>query len=255
MKRSAQQRRRRGHLHHLPRIHDGETVGDVAHDAQIVRDEQHGHAEAFLEIDEQFENLRLNGHVQRGRRLVGDEQLGFGGQRHRDHHALLHPAGKLVRIIFEPRFRRGDVDELQQADHFLVRGPLRAVQLERLLDLAADAEDGIERGAGVLKNVTDHAAANLPQLTLAHPQHVATIQQNLSAHVPGRRRGHQPRDGKRGHALATAAFAHETDRLARVDGERHTVHGPHGFFARAEFQREVFYFEQGHSGGAMMNDE
>jgi hypothetical protein len=36
----------------------------------------------------QFENLRLNGHVERRRRLVGDQKLRLVGERHRDHHAL-----------------------------------------------------------------------------------------------------------------------------------------------------------------------
>jgi hypothetical protein len=56
-----------------------------------------GHAVSLLELGEQIEDLRLNRHVERRRRLVGDEEFGLARQRHRDHHALAHPAGELVR--------------------------------------------------------------------------------------------------------------------------------------------------------------
>ena len=253
MQRAAEQIRSGRRLHNLPGIHHGQAVGDVADDAEIVRDEQHGHAEALLEVEEQFKNLRLNGHVERGRRLVGDEQLRLGSESHRDHDALLHPAGELVRIIFEPRFRRGNADQFQQADDFGVVGLLGAVELERFLDLIADAEDRIQRRARVLKNIADHAAANLPQLGLVHLQHVAAVQENLAAHVTRRRRRHEPRDGERGHAFAATALAHEADGLARINGEGHAVHGAQRLILRAELQLEVFDFEQGHSG--MTNDE
>jgi hypothetical protein len=53
-----------------------------------------------------------------GRGFVGDEKPGLRGQSHGDHHALLHPARKFVRIILEPRFRSGDANQLEQADDF-----------------------------------------------------------------------------------------------------------------------------------------
>ncbi len=51
-----------------------------------------------LQIGEQLQDLRLDGDVERRRRLVGDEQAGPAGQRHGDHHPLPHPARELVRI-------------------------------------------------------------------------------------------------------------------------------------------------------------
>ena len=38
---------------------------------------------------QQVEDLRLDGHVERRRRLVGDEQFRVAGERHGDHHPLL----------------------------------------------------------------------------------------------------------------------------------------------------------------------
>ena len=114
MQRALEQGARGGELDDLTGIHHGHAVGDVAHDAEVVRDEQDAHAQAGLEVAEQFEDLRLNGHVQRGGRLVGHEELRLAGQSHRDHDALLHAAGHLVRVVAQARFRRGDADELDR---------------------------------------------------------------------------------------------------------------------------------------------
>ena len=53
-----------------------------------------------LQVAQQLEHLALHGHVERGRRLVGDQHVGLEGQRHGDHDALAHAAGKLVRKLF-----------------------------------------------------------------------------------------------------------------------------------------------------------
>ena len=48
---------------------------------------------------QQFEDLRLDRHVERRRRLVGDQHFRLQRQRHRDHRPLPHPAGELVRVV------------------------------------------------------------------------------------------------------------------------------------------------------------
>ena len=60
---------------------------------------------------DQLEDLRLHGHVERRRRLVGDQQLRVVDQRHRDHHALAHAAGELVRVGVDAPARLGDADQ------------------------------------------------------------------------------------------------------------------------------------------------
>ena len=60
----------------------------------------------LLQLAHQIEDLRLDGDVERGGRLVGDQELGIAGERHRDHHALAHAAGELVRIVVEALLRR-----------------------------------------------------------------------------------------------------------------------------------------------------
>ncbi len=54
---------------------------------------------SHLQAGQQVENLRLNGHVERGRRLVGDQEFRLAGQGDGDHHPLLHAAGKLEGVF------------------------------------------------------------------------------------------------------------------------------------------------------------
>ncbi len=64
----------------------------------------------LLQPAEQLEDLALDRHVERGGRLVGDQQLGLAGERHRDHHALLLAARQLVRMGRQAALRIGQAD-------------------------------------------------------------------------------------------------------------------------------------------------
>ena len=48
-----------------------------------------------LQLDEQVEDRRLHGDVERRGRLVADDELRVAGERARDRDALLQPAGEL----------------------------------------------------------------------------------------------------------------------------------------------------------------
>ena len=71
-----------------------------------------GGVDLVFQLHQQIHNLRLNRHVQRRRRLVGNQQLRVAAERHGDHRALAHTAGKLVRILLGALLRVGDVDLL-----------------------------------------------------------------------------------------------------------------------------------------------
>ena len=84
-------------LDDLAEVHDHHAVGDVPDDVQVVRDEDVRQPEVVLEVLEQVEDLRLHGDVERGHRLVADDQLRVHGERARDADALALAAGELVR--------------------------------------------------------------------------------------------------------------------------------------------------------------
>ena len=84
-------------------VHDRDAIGHLGDDAEIVGDQQQRQAHPRLQLAQQVEDLRLDRHVERGRRLVGDQQRRFAGERHRDQRALAQAARELVRVVVDPR--------------------------------------------------------------------------------------------------------------------------------------------------------
>ena len=76
---------RRADLDHAAPLHHRDAVGDLGDHAEVVGDEQHGGRVPALQVLDQPQDLRLGRDVERGRRLVGDQQHGLEHQRHRDH--------------------------------------------------------------------------------------------------------------------------------------------------------------------------
>ena len=56
-------------------IHDDDPLGGLGHHAEIVRDQHDGGAGLLLQLEHEIEDLRLDGDVERRRRLVGDQHL------------------------------------------------------------------------------------------------------------------------------------------------------------------------------------
>ena len=55
-------------------VQNGEPVGDLVGDAEVVGDQQHRAAELVAQLAQQVQQLRLHGHVECGGRFVGDDQ-------------------------------------------------------------------------------------------------------------------------------------------------------------------------------------
>ena len=78
--------------------HHAGAIRHLFHDAEIVGNEKHRHAQARLKIFQQAENLGLNRDVEGGRRLIGDQQIRVVRQRHGDHDPLALAARELMRV-------------------------------------------------------------------------------------------------------------------------------------------------------------
>ena len=85
----------RAGLDDLAVMGDDDFLGHVGDDAEIMRDQEHGHAELGLEVADQLQDLRLDRDIESGGRLVGDQQRRAADQRHGDHGALAEPARQL----------------------------------------------------------------------------------------------------------------------------------------------------------------
>ena len=125
-----------------------------------------------LQFFQQFQNLRLDGYVERGRRFVGDQQGRFAGQGHGDHHALPHAAGELMRIVVHPACGRRNSDALEHFDRMPLGLLLRVTQMKPgdFGELLADGEKRIERRHRILKDHGDPIAADVGQFVLRHRQ-------------------------------------------------------------------------------------
>ena len=110
MARRAHHIRRATRLDNAARVHDRNAIGERGHDGEIVRDPDHGRARARTERLRLGENLRLDGHVECRRRLVGNDEVGLVDEGDCDRYALAHAARKLVRVILEAALRRGNAD-------------------------------------------------------------------------------------------------------------------------------------------------
>ena len=106
-------------LDDLAAVHHGDVVRDVADDGQVVRDEEHGEPELALDVANQVEDGTLDGDVERGRDLVGEDDLRTRGERPRDRDALTLSAGQLTGARASPR--GVEVDQLEQARYLAAR--------------------------------------------------------------------------------------------------------------------------------------
>src|SRR5256884_331479 len=209
-----------GDLDDLAEVHDGHAVGDVAHDREVVGDEQVRETELRLEVFQQVDDLRLDRDVEGRDRLVADDERGLDGERACDAHALTLSAGELVGI--PPRMLRQESDapqELAHARRALGRVGDDPVHRQGLGDDLPDRHPRVERAVRVLEDHL-HLAAHRPQLVLAEGREVAPLEDDLPA-----RRPLELEDAPAGRRLAAARLADEPEGLAAADREAHVVHG------------------------------
>ena len=121
MTRLAEHPVRDGCLDDAPGIHDRDAVGCLGHQAEIVRDQHHCGLGARAHLGEDGDHLGLDGHVERGGRLVGDQQVGLVGDGDGDHRPLPHTAGELVGVLAIASRRVGHADAGEQLDRALAQ--------------------------------------------------------------------------------------------------------------------------------------
>ena len=78
-------------------IHHRDAVAELLHDAEVVRDEEVGEPELVAEVGQEVQHLRLHRDVERGDRLVGDDQARVERQRAGDADALALAAAEGMR--------------------------------------------------------------------------------------------------------------------------------------------------------------
>ena len=129
-------------LHQVAEVHDAYGIGNVLNNGQVVRNEEITQISLLLQFLEQVDDLRLDGNVQGGYRLVADDEFRVQGKCTRDTDSLPLAAGELVRVT-------GLVEGLQAAVihdfvHVIVifRAGYQAVLADRFSDDLTDGKSG-----------------------------------------------------------------------------------------------------------------
>ena len=210
-------------------------------------DQNDRRADAALEVQHQLQDLRLDGDVKRRGRLVSDQEFWIAGERHGDHYALPHAAGKLMRIFAHAPRGLGDADQCQHFDRArfgsLLVEPLMHPQ--RLADLAADGQHRIEARHRLLEDHRNVVTADGAHLGLGELQQILALEAD-GARDLARGLGDQPHQRHGGDRLAAAGFTDDGQRLAFVDVEGDAVDGAVDTLGGTEMGLQILDFEQCH---------
>ncbi|CPQ27485.1 Uncharacterised protein [Bordetella pertussis] len=167
---------RRAFLHQLAVLQDRNAVAQAQRLVQVVRDEHDGLVQLGLQLQQVVLHLAADQRVQGREGFVHQQDLGVGGQRPRQPHALLHPARQLVGILV-----------LEAGQAYLVEpmaGPLFALCARHALHRQPVAGVVQHRAVGEqAKALEDHAhllLAERLQVALVQADHIHAIDQDMA---------------------------------------------------------------------------
>src|SRR5271156_1438094 len=144
---------RRALLDDAAEIHHDHAVGEVADDRKIVADEDHRRLRLTLQIHQQFADRRLHGDVERGHRLVRNDQARLAGEGAGDPDPLLLAARQLPGHAGCESAREFDhVEQPQHGPAALVLAGADAEALQRAHYLRSHGVAGIQRVERILED-------------------------------------------------------------------------------------------------------
>ena len=124
-------------------IHSG---AQCCNDPHIVADNKKGGAGILHDSFQEMEDLDLDCRVQRGRRLIRDNDPRLAGEGNGNGSPLAHPPGKLEGILSHPKLRSADPRHIQQFFRPLLSLPPGTFSMDAdgLRDLASDLYRGVQ---------------------------------------------------------------------------------------------------------------
>ena len=129
--------------------HDRELAADVGDHGEVVRDEQVGEAAPPAQVDQEVEDLGLDGDVERRGRLVEQDDLRLQDQRPGDRDPLALAAGELVRVAVA---EGGAEADLGQRRRDAIARPVQAMDAAGLAQDPVDGVPGVQRAVRVLEH-------------------------------------------------------------------------------------------------------
>ena len=229
-----------GQLHDVALVDDGDAVGDVAHDGEVMGDEEIGDAALFLHMAQKVQNLGADGHIQCRDGLVSDDEFRLHDESPGDADALALAARELVG---EAGRKLGQQAHIQQrlTDFFV---PLGGGEVwpdihQALAYDVAHLGALVQGGLGVL----EYHLNFLDDLLVQRVGDLAVYLLALIEHLAARG-GQDAHDGPANGGLARTGLAHQTEGLALIDGEVCVLDGLVSLAAGAVGHFEVFYLDQ-----------
>ena len=113
-----------GDLDDLTKIHHRDAAADIAHDVEVVCDEQVGQPETVAQFDEEIDDLRLHGSVERGNGFIRDDDARLDRKRAGDGDALALASAERVRQAVLERRREADRQQQLVDPIVALAGPL-----------------------------------------------------------------------------------------------------------------------------------
>ena len=165
------------------------------------------------------------GHVERRRRLVGDQQARVAGDGHRDHHALVHAAGELVRKVAS---RRDAAPECRPARAARSRdcappcGPGSGAAAASPRAGSRSVKQGLRLVVGSWKIIATSSPMILRRSRADSFEQVAAGEaQRARTHPAGK--CDEPHHREHRDALARARFADDAQHVALVERQAHAL--------------------------------
>ena len=143
-----------------------------------MADQQQGHAVLLHQLADHVQHFTLDGHVQRGGRFVGNQQVWPAGQCDGDDHTLALAARQLVRVGVQPLPGLRQLHPLQQAQRLGAGGASAQafVQAQRFGNLPADGVQRVECGHRLLEHHGQPVAPQSAPVRLGQADQLAPVQ-------------------------------------------------------------------------------
>ena len=213
-----------GDFHDPPQVHHRHAVGKMLHHCEVVRDKQITELQFALQVLKEIENLRLDRDIERGDRLIADDELGLKGECPGDADALPLAAGEFMRIAVGGG--RGQPDAVEQfGDAFSRPAAIDDfVHQHRFGKHAADGHARVEAADGILENDL-HVAAQGAERGGMERENILAFKFHRPLHDDAALGFDQPQNRTTDGGFSAAGFADKAERFTRADLETDILDG------------------------------
>ena len=210
--------RRGASLDNLAKIQNADLLGKIAHQGQVMRDEQEGQVQGAAKVGQQVHHTSLHRDVQGRGRLVQHQQSWGHGQGACNGHPLFLAAGQFMGIPLGEIARQ--LHHVQEfADPTRLVGARKAMCHQGNGDGLCHSPARVQGRTGVLEHHL-HTSAMRPRADL--PGNVLSVDQDRTRGGAAKPHDH-PRDGR----FSRTGFARQPVNLTLFDGKGDIGHRPY----------------------------